>query len=96
MDGQANGPELAQDGLRAIQEQAVAAALGKVLAAMSATRLPASSKPPAGAPLTGPQVLSALMLLRELRTGTAGIEPELIDAARQLGTSWADLARPWG
>ena len=99
MHRQATDPQPAQDELRAIQEQAVGAALGMVLAARSSARLPASPQATAGAPLTGPQVLSALMLLRELRTETAGFEPELIDAARQLGTSWADLApalEPWG
>ena len=97
MNRQANAPQPAQDELRAIREQAVGAALGMVLAARSSTRLPASPKATAGAPLTGPQTLSALMLLRELRTETAGFEPELlIDAARQLGTGWADLAPALG
>ena len=99
MNGQINGPELARGGLRAIQEQAAGAALSTVLATVLAARQPATPTT-AGAsgtsPLTGPQVLAALMLLRELRTEIAGFEPELIDAARHLGTSWADLAPALG
>jgi hypothetical protein len=97
MNGQVNGPEPAQSGLRGIQEQAAGAALSTVLAAVSAARQPAvSTTASTDGPLTGPQVLAALMLLRELRAEIAGFEPELIDAARQLGTSWADLAPALG
>ncbi|GAA2046784.1 hypothetical protein GCM10009839_59240 [Catenulispora yoronensis] len=93
MNVQFNTPGSASGELRAIREQAVGAALGTVLGAVSAARQPpASTTAPVGGPLTGPQVLSALMLLRELRTQMTGWEPGLIDAARQLGTSWADLA----
>ncbi len=42
------------------------------------------------------QVLAALVLLRELRAELAGWEPQLIAAARELGTSWADLAPALG
>ena len=42
------------------------------------------------------QVLSALMLLRQLRDELSGWEPQLIEAARALGTSWADLAPALG
>jgi hypothetical protein len=38
------------------------------------------------------QFLSALALLRELRTQIAAWEPDLIDAARSGGASWAQLA----
>jgi hypothetical protein len=38
------------------------------------------------------QVLAALALLRRLREQLTGWEPELIAAARELGTSWAELA----
>ncbi|GAA2066982.1 DUF3156 family protein [Catenulispora yoronensis] len=97
MNGQVNAPGLTPGELRAIREQAVGAALGTVLGAVTAARQPATSATAStGGPLTGPQVLSALMLLRELRTEMAGWEPELIDAARQLGTSWADLAPALG
>ena len=47
-------------------------------------------------PLTANQVLVALSLLRELRAEMAGWEPELIEAARTLGTSWAELAPALG
>lgn len=46
--------------------------------------------------LTTTQVLAALVLLRELRAELAGWEPQLIAAARELGTSWADLAPALG
>ncbi|WP_432115709.1 type III effector protein [Streptomyces sp. S1] len=40
--------------------------------------------------------LAALLLLRELREQLAGWEPGLIEAARDAGASWAELARPLG
>lgn len=46
----------------------------------------------AASPGDATQVLAALMLLRELRDELSGWEPQLIEAARELGTSWADLA----
>ncbi|WNV87832.1 hypothetical protein [Umezawaea sp. Da 62-37] len=46
--------------------------------------------------LTGPQALAAIALLRELRAELADWEPRLITAARELGTSWADLAPALG
>lgn len=42
------------------------------------------------------EVLTALMLLRHVRDELTGWEPELIDAARQLGASWAQLAPALG
>ncbi|MER5553731.1 type III effector protein [Streptomyces sp. NPDC002793] len=42
------------------------------------------------------QALAALLLLRELRDQLAGWEPALIEAAREAGSSWADLAHPLG
>jgi hypothetical protein len=46
---------------------------------------------------TGPeQALAALLLLRQVRDQLAGWEPELIEAARAAGASWADLAQPLG
>jgi hypothetical protein len=38
------------------------------------------------------QVLSALVMLRRLRDQLGEWEPQLIGMARELGTSWADLA----
>ena len=69
------------------------AALGQISRAMHAVHTSADGAP---APLSANQVLSALTLLRELRTQIAGWEPELIEAARALGTSWADLAPALG
>jgi hypothetical protein len=69
------------------------AALGQISRAMNAVHAPAVGAP---APLSASQVLAALTLLRELRTQIAGWEPELIEAARALGTSWADLAPALG
>ncbi|PRX45466.1 hypothetical protein B0I33_109129 [Prauserella shujinwangii] len=45
-----------------------------------------------GEELEANQVLAALDLLRRLRDDLAGWEPQLIAAARELGTSWAELA----
>jgi hypothetical protein len=42
------------------------------------------------------QFLSALALLRELRAQIAAWEPDLIDAARSSGASWAELAPALG
>nr|WP_045316905.1 hypothetical protein [Lentzea aerocolonigenes] len=50
----------------------------------------------AASPGDATQVLAALMLLRELRDELSGWEPQLIEAARALGTSWADLAPALG
>ncbi|MFE2756389.1 HSP18 transcriptional regulator [Actinosynnema sp. NPDC059335] len=49
-----------------------------------------------GDDLSPGQVLSALVLLRRLRDELAGWEPQLIAAARELGTSWAELAPALG
>jgi hypothetical protein len=46
---------------------------------------------------TGPEeALAALLLLREMRRQLAGWETGLIEAARDAGASWADLAQPLG
>ncbi|MEZ0107438.1 hypothetical protein ABH920_001430 [Catenulispora sp. EB89] len=73
------------------------AALGQIAAAMQAMHAPAGLLgAPAPAGLSANQVLGALTLLRELRTEIAGWEPQLIEAARALNTSWADLAPALG
>lgn len=49
------------------------------------------------APSDDPQgALVALLLPRQVREQLAGWEPGLIEAARQAGASWADLAHPLG
>lgn len=50
----------------------------------------------AASPGDAREVLAALMLLRALRDELSGWEPQLIEAARALGTSWADLAPALG
>ncbi|MEU7479899.1 HSP18 transcriptional regulator [Lentzea sp. NPDC042327] len=50
----------------------------------------------AARPGSATEVLSALMLLRRLRDELSDYEPQLIEAARSLGTSWADLAPALG
>lgn len=50
----------------------------------------------AASPGSATEVLAALMLLRQLRDELSGWEPQLIEAARALGTSWADLAPALG
>lgn len=50
----------------------------------------------AASPGDAREVLTALMLLRTLRDELSGWEPQLIEAARALGTSWADLAPALG
>nr|WP_239144672.1 HSP18 transcriptional regulator [Streptomyces sp. SID14515] len=42
------------------------------------------------------QALASLQLLREVRERLAGWESGLIEAAREAGASWADLADPLG
>lgn len=73
------------------------AALGQITAALHAVHGPAGPPGvPAPTALSANQVLAALTLLRELRTEIAGWEPQLIEAARALNTSWADLAPALG
>lgn len=50
----------------------------------------------AATPGSATEVLAALMLLRQLRDELSEWEPQLIEAARALGTSWADLAPALG
>ncbi|MGW4319690.1 type III effector protein [Streptomyces sp. NPDC004684] len=49
-----------------------------------------------GSAVSSDQALDALLLLRELRDQLAGWETGLIEAAREAGASWAELARPLG
>ncbi len=63
--------------------------IGEIEAAVDATRGPRDASGPA-------PFLAALVLLRQVREQLAGWEPELIDAARAHGASWADLAPALG
>ncbi|GHG24116.1 type III effector protein [Streptomyces filamentosus] len=61
--------------------------------------LRAAGDGPADAPGTGPapaQALDSLLLLRQVREQLAGWETGLIEAARDAGASWAELAGPLG
>jgi hypothetical protein len=70
-----------------------AASLERIGAAVHEAR----TGPAAGAPPTSSaQFLVALALLRELRGQIAAWEPDLIDAARSHGASWAQLAPALG
>ncbi|MFD4118625.1 type III effector protein [Streptomyces niveus] len=74
---------------------AASAALNSIDEAVQTAQAP-------GAPLGGnagassEQALAALLLLREVRERLATWEPGLIEAAREAGASWADLAGPLG
>ncbi|MFL6111055.1 MAG: HSP18 transcriptional regulator [Catenulispora sp.] len=84
----------------AVDTGAALGRLGRIGQALSAARAaadgPEPAPAPAPAPLSANQVLVALSLLRELRSEIAGWEPQLIEAARTLGASWADLAPALG
>ncbi|MEU8619544.1 type III effector protein [Streptomyces sp. NPDC048623] len=69
---------------------ALAAIDETVRAARSASTL---ATPPS---TSSEEALAALLLLRELREQLADWEPGLIEAARDAGASWADLAQPLG
>ena len=75
-----------------------AAAPGETEAAAGLERIEAAIDSARSGP-SGPnsaQFLVALALLREMREQLAGWEPELIDAARASGASWAQLAPALG
>ncbi|WP_225630750.1 type III effector protein [Streptomyces solaniscabiei] len=73
---------------------AAEAALAAIEEAVHNAQTPQSAEQPAE--VSSDQALAALLLLRELRTQLAGWETGLIEAAREAGASWADLAEPLG
>ncbi|MBP2583165.1 hypothetical protein J3A78_003643 [Streptomyces sp. PvR006] len=73
---------------------AALAALGAIDAAVRAAR--AATAPHTTPPDSPNEALAALLLLRELREQLAAWEPGFIEAARDAGASWADLAHPLG
>lgn len=80
---------------------AAAAALDKINEAVHTVRTAGTETRPQAAQVSAAQVsadqaLAALLLLRELRDQLAEWEPGLIEAARDAGSSWADLAHPLG
>ncbi|MEY9966591.1 hypothetical protein ABIA33_004656 [Streptacidiphilus sp. MAP12-16] len=75
---------------------AAAAALSAINEAVHTAQAPPTSQQPEPRQTSSQQALAALLLLRELRDQLAGWEPGLIEAAREAGASWADLAHPLG
>ncbi|MEV0000058.1 type III effector protein [Streptomyces sp. NPDC050848] len=73
------------------------AALAALAAIDEAVRAARSATTPDTAPHgSSEEALAALLLLRELREQLAAWEPGFIEAARDAGASWADLAHPLG
>ncbi|MFF5973884.1 type III effector protein [Streptomyces sp. NPDC012769] len=75
---------------------ALAAIDETVRKARTATPAPSPTPGDPSARTSSEEALAALLLLRELREQLAGWEPGLIEAARDAGASWADLAHPLG
>ncbi|MFF5922769.1 type III effector protein [Streptomyces flavochromogenes] len=73
------------------------AALAALAAIDEAVRAARSATTPDTPPHDSPEeALAALLLLRGLREQLAAWEPRFIEAARDAGASWADLAHPLG
>ncbi|MGW0466611.1 type III effector protein [Streptomyces sp. NPDC003027] len=75
---------------------AASAALSAIDEAVRTAQAPRTEEDPEARPVSSEQALAALLLLRELREQLAGWEPALIEAAREAGASWAELAHPLG
>ncbi|MFF5789093.1 type III effector protein [Streptomyces sp. NPDC012693] len=73
---------------------AALAALTAIDEAMRAARSATSPDSPGQG--SSREALDGLLLLRELREQLAAWEPGLIEAARDAGASWAELAEPLG
>ncbi|MEU4268025.1 type III effector protein [Streptomyces sp. NPDC026092] len=72
------------------------AALAALAAIDEAVRAARSATPDTTPHGSSEEALAALLLLRELREQLAAWEPGFIEAARDAGASWADLAHPLG
>ncbi|BCB92032.1 hypothetical protein [Phytohabitans suffuscus] len=70
--------------------------LAEVAAAITATARTAQRPTADRPPVTGADLLDALVLLRWAQTELAGLEPVLIAAARAAGVSWQALAPALG
>jgi hypothetical protein len=71
--------------------------LDRIEAALGSARAPGPVAAPGAVAAPGcAEFLAALVLLRQLRERLACWEPELIDAARAHGASWAELAPALG
>ncbi|MCC9705355.1 type III effector protein [Streptomyces sp. MNU76] len=75
---------------------AAAAALDTIHEALHTARTPQDGDRPEPDPAGSQQALAALLMLREARDQLAEWEAGLIEAAREAGASWADLAHPLG
>ena len=75
---------------------AAAAALNTIHEALHTTQTTQDGTRPGPDQADSEQALAALLLLREAREQLAEWEPGLIEAAREAGASWADLAHPLG
>lgn len=75
---------------------AAAAALKVIDEAVRTAHTADAQEDPPAADADPQQALASLLLLREVREQLAGWESGLIEAAREAGASWADLAQPLG
>ncbi|MGW2563030.1 type III effector protein [Streptomyces sp. NPDC001514] len=75
---------------------AAAAALSTIHEALRTAQISREGERPEPGQASSEQVLATLLLLREARDQLAEWEAGLIEAAREAGASWADLARPLG
>lgn len=74
------------------EDRDLAAVAATIAATAHAVRQPTADRPP----ITGADLLDALVLLRWAQTELAGLEPILIAAARAAGVSWQALAPALG
>ncbi|MFF4271068.1 type III effector protein [Streptomyces sp. NPDC001536] len=75
---------------------AAAAALNTIHEALHTAQATQEGQPTGPDEADSEQALSALLLLRQAREQLAEWEAGLIEAAREAGASWADLAHPLG
>ncbi|MDJ0347057.1 type III effector protein [Streptomyces sp. H10-C2] len=75
---------------------AAATALHQINEAVHSAHTPRQEQEPQDERTGSEQALATLLLLRETREQLAAWEPALIEAARDAGASWADLAPPLG
>jgi len=75
---------------------AAAAALNTIHEALRTARATRDEQHPEPGQAGSEQALATLLLLRDVRDQLAEWEPGLIEAAREAGASWADLAHPLG
>ncbi|MFF1298319.1 MULTISPECIES: type III effector protein [unclassified Streptomyces] len=75
---------------------AAATALDTIHEALHTAQTRQDGAPPGPDQSDSERALAVLLLLREAREQLAEWEPGLIEAAREAGASWADLAHPLG